>query len=43
MSVQLKNFRSGKRAHGDAASADTKRNPTADDTEVLVHFLASLD
>jgi cytochrome c553 len=43
LSAQLKNFRSGKRTYGDAAAADTMRNPTAEDADVLVHFLTAQD
>jgi cytochrome c553 len=41
LGAQLKNFRSGKRAHGSAAPADTVRNPTPEDADVLVHFLTA--
>jgi cytochrome c553 len=41
LGAQLKDFRSGKRAHGDAASTDTVRNPTVDDADILVHFLTA--
>jgi cytochrome c553 len=41
LGAQLKNFRSGTRAHGDAAPADARRNPTVEDGDSLVHFLAA--
>jgi cytochrome c553 len=41
LSAQLKNFRSGKRTHGNAAATDTVRNPTVEDADVLVHFLTA--
>lgn len=41
LSAQLKNFRSGKRSHGNAAAADMVRNPSAEDSDVLAHFLAA--
>ena len=41
LSAQLKNFRSGKRTHGNAPAADTIRNPTAEDADILVHFLTA--
>jgi cytochrome c553 len=41
LDAQLKNSRSGKRAHGNATPADTVRNPTAEDADVLVHFLTA--
>lgn len=42
LGAQLKNFRSGSRAHGDTGASDVTRNPSAEDSDVLVHFLASL-
>ena len=39
--AELKNFRTGNRAHGNAPPADTVRNPTAEDADVLVHFLTA--
>ena len=39
--AELKNFQTGGRAHGNAPPADTVRNPTAEDADVLVHFLTA--
>jgi cytochrome c553 len=41
LGAELKNFRTGNRAHGSAPPADTVRNPTAEDADVLVHFLTA--
>lgn len=39
LDAELKNFRSGTRAHGNASPGDTVRNPTSADSDALVHFL----
>ncbi len=41
LGAELKNFRTGNRAHGSAPPADTVRNPTAEDADVLAHFLTA--
>jgi cytochrome c553 len=41
LGAQLKSFRTGRRAHGNAAPAVTVRNPTTEDADVLVHVLTA--
>ena len=41
LGAELKNFRTGNRAHGNAPPGDTVRNPTAEDADVQVQFLTA--
>ena len=40
--AELKNFRTGRRSHGDAEATDAMRNPGAQDATNLAHYFAQL-
>ena len=42
LAAELKNFRTGRRAHGAASATDAAMNPPPEETEDLVHYFAQL-